>query len=224
MTRKTPSEFGGRGGRLAHISSEVPVSVQAYARALGRTELFRRFYQVRRLPFPAQFAEQLERIETLRDSEQTAALEALNEAIFRNLTKQLFDDARSAASEDTAQGSATPREQIRELLRHLAQRNPYFALWIVYKNGINEHAIGENWGSYLVEELGADSAEEIAFAQAMSELDKLLILFHDRNQALPSLVFERIWFLHSLRGPERMAQARAVLGMLTAEMAACTSA
>jgi hypothetical protein len=224
MTRKTPTDFGSHGGRLAHISNEVPIPVQAYARALGRTELFRRFYQVRRLPFPTRFAEELERVENLRDSEQTAALEALNEAIFRNLTKQLFDDARSAASEDAAEGSATPQEQVRELLRHLAQKNPYFALWIVYKNGINEHAIGENWGSYLVEELGADSADEIAFAQAMSELDKLLILFHDRNQALPSLVFERIWFLHSLRGPERMAQTRAVLGMLTAELAACTSA
>lgn len=224
MTRKTLSELGGRDGRLAHISNEVPVPEQAYARALGRTELFRRFYQVRRLPFPTRFAEELKRVESLRGSEQTTALEALNEAIFRNLTKQLFDDARSAASEDAAQGSATPQNQIRELLRHLAKKNPYFALWIVYKNGINEHAIGENWGSYLVEELGADSAEEIAFAQAVSELDKLLILFHDRNQALPSLVFERIWFLHSLRGPERMAQARAVLGMLTADMAACTSA
>lgn len=224
MTRKTPTKFGSHDARPAHVSSEVPAPVQAYARALGRTDLFRRFYQLRRLPFPARFAEELERVEALRDSEQTAALEALNEAIFRNLTKQLFDDARSAASEDTAEGSATPQKQIRELLRHLAQKNPYFALWIVYKNGINEHAIGENWGDYLVEELGADSAEEIAFAQAMSELDKLLILFHDRNQALPSLVFERIWFLHSLRGPERMAQTRAVLGMLTAELAACTSA
>ena len=40
----------------------------------------------------------------------------------------------------------------------------------------------------------------------------------------PGLSFERIWFLHSLRGPERMLQTHAVLGMLTAELAACTSA
>jgi hypothetical protein len=224
MARKTLSEFESHDDWMAHVNSEVPVPVQAYARALGRTELFRRFYQLQRLPFPARFAEELERVEALQDSEQTAALEALNDGIFRNLTKQLFDVARSATSEDTAQRSTTPQEQIRKLLRHLAHKNPYFAFWIVYKNGINDHAIGENWGRYLVEELGADSADEIAFAQAMSELDKFLILFHDRNQPLPSLAFERIWFLHSLRGPERMAQARAVLGMLTAEMAACTSA
>jgi hypothetical protein len=58
----------------------------------------------------------------------------------------------------------------------------------------------------------------------MVELDKLLALFHDGNRVLPGLAFERIWFLHSLRGPERMLQTRAVLGMLTAELAACTSA
>jgi hypothetical protein len=58
----------------------------------------------------------------------------------------------------------------------------------------------------------------------MVELEKLLSLFHDRNRALPGLSFERIWFLHSLRGPERMLQTRAVLGMLTSELTACTSA
>ena len=68
------------------------------------------------------------------------------------------------------------------------------------------------------------SADEVAFAHAMVELDKLLGIFRDRNLALPSLGFERIWFLHYLRGPERMAQTRAVLGMLTAELAPCTSA
>jgi len=58
----------------------------------------------------------------------------------------------------------------------------------------------------------------------MAELDKLLTLFHDDNRELPSLSFERIWFLHSLRGPERMLQTRAVLRMLTSELTACTSA
>jgi hypothetical protein len=58
----------------------------------------------------------------------------------------------------------------------------------------------------------------------MAELDKLLTLFHHENRELPSLSFERIWFLHSLCGPERMLQTSAVLGMLTAELATCTSA
>ena len=58
----------------------------------------------------------------------------------------------------------------------------------------------------------------------MSELDKILNLYRYWNRALPSLAFERIWFLRYLRGPERMAQTRAVLGSLTTELVACTSA
>ena len=53
---------------------------------------------------------------------------------------------------------------------------------------------------------------------------RLLTLFHDDNLPLPRLAFERIWFLHYLRGPERMAQTCAVLGTLMAELGACTSA
>ena len=95
---------------------------------------------------------------------------------------------------------------------------------MIYKRAVSDHSIAEDWDEYLLQELGAESAEEIAFAQAMAELDKALSLFRDRNRALPSLSFERIWFLHYLRGPERMAQTRAALGMLTAELTACTSA
>ena len=82
----------------------------------------------------------------------------------------------------------------------------------------------KNWDDYLLQTLGAESADEVAFAHAMVELDKLLGIFRDRNLALPSLGFERIWFLHYLRGSERMVQTRAVLGMLTAELVPCTSA
>ena len=81
-----------------------------------------------------------------------------------------------------------------------------------------------SWDEYLLSELGTESGEEIAFAHAMVEFEKLLTLFHDRNWLLPGLSFERIWFLDSLSGPERMLQTRAVLGMLIAELAPCTSA
>jgi hypothetical protein len=119
----------------------------------------------------------------------------------------------------------SPREQIRELRRHLAQKNPYFALWVVYKKGCEATTRSPRIGTSIsFRNSEPESAEEIAFAHAMVELDKLLTLFHDGNRVLPGLSFERIWFLHSLRGPERMLQTRAVLGMLTAELTACTSA
>ncbi len=224
MIRKTPFDFRSHDGWLAHVREHIPVPEQPYALAFGRTELFRRFYQTQGLPIPTQFGEELERVKTLQDPERTVALETLNEAMFRSLTKLLFNRARPTRSDDDAQSSASPREQIRQLLGHLTQNNPYFALWVAYKKSVNNRTIDEQWSEYLDQELGPERTEEIAFAQAMVELDKLLTVFRDSNVALPSLSFERIWFLHCIRGPERMAQPRAVLGMLTAELVACTSA
>jgi hypothetical protein len=223
MTRKTPSDFGSHDDWLIHVRRGMPVPEQPYALALRRIDLFRSFYRMQGLPFPAQFAEELERVETLHDPMRTAALDALNDKNLGSLTKQMVDQVGPTSTEDVAH-SPSPREQIRELCDHLAQRNPYFMLWLVYKRDVTDHSVAEQWGEYLIQELGAESAEEIAFAHAVVELDKLLALFHDGNRVLPGLALERIWFLHSLRGPERMLQTRAVLGMLTAELAACTSA
>jgi hypothetical protein len=201
----------------------MPVPEQPYALALGRIDLFRSFYRMQGHPFPAQFSEEFERIEMLHDPRRTAALEGLNDTILETLTKHFFDRIRTTPSEDVAH-SHSPREKIQELRNHLAQRNPYFRLWVVYRIGLTDGRIAEEWDEYVLQELGAESAEEIAFAHGMVELDKLLALFHDRNWALPGLAFERILFLHSLRGPERMPQTRAVLGMLTTELTACASA
>jgi len=224
MSRMTPANFSNHDERLTYVRSEIPVAEQPYEVATGRTELFRSFYRVRQLEFPCQFAEQLERIDKLDDPGRTAALEALNDTIFRSMTKHLFEDARVVSGGDDAQAPASPKAQVDQLLSHLAQRNPYFALWMVYKKGAPERSMVEKWDEYLLETLGGERSEEVAFAHSMVELDRLLGIFRDRNLALPSLGYERIWFLHYLRGPERMAQARAVLGMLTAELAPCTSA
>ena len=224
MTRTIPSDFGSHDDWLSHVRSEIAVSDQPYALALGCIDLFRSFYRMQGLPFPIPVAQEFERIEMLQDPERTAALEALNSEVLRNLTVHLFNQAQSNASESDSRTLPSPREKIQELRNHLAQQNPYFSLWVVYKSDVKDHPVAEEWGKYLLQELGARSAGEIAFAHAMVELEKLLSLFHDGNRVLPGLSFERIWFLHSLRGPERMLQTRAVLGMLTAELSACTSA
>ncbi len=223
MTRKTPSDFTSHDDWLSYVRSEIAVSDQPYALALGRIDLFRSFYRMQGLRFPTQFAEELERIETLHDPDRADALEALNDRILGSLTKQLSNRVPPTPSEDDSR-RPSPQEQIQKLLNHLAQQNPHFRLWIVYKRSVSDYSVAGSWDEYLLQELGAESDEETAFARAMVELDALLTLFHDGNLALPSLTFERIWFLHSLRGPERMLQTSAVLGMLTAELAACTSA
>ena len=224
MTRTIPSDFGSHDNWLLHVRREVPVPEQPYVLALGRIDLFRSFYRMRGLPFPNSVVQKFERIEMLQEPERTAALEALNDEVLRNLTVHLFNQAQSNAPESDSRTLPSPREQIQELRNHLAQQNPYFGLWVVYKRDVKNHPVAEEWSEYLLQELGARSAEEIALADAMVELEKLLSLFHDGNRVLPGLSFERIWFLHSLRGPERMLQTRAVLGMLTSELTACTSA
>jgi hypothetical protein len=221
---KTPSSFKSHDQWREHVRREIPVSEQAYALAYGRMQLFLTFYRMREVPFPTQFTVEFEHVENLHDPERTVALESLNDTIFRSLTTQLFNRARQTISEDETRLPAALREQIKELLSHLARKNPYFALWSVYKTGVSDHSVAEEWEEYLLQELGNQSVNDIDFTRAMVELDELLNHFHDENRALPSLAFERVWFLHYLRGPERMAQTRAVLGMLTAELGSCTSA
>ena len=224
MIRKTPSDFESHDDWLAYVRSEIPLPEQPYALAVGRMDLFRSFYRIQGLPFPTQFAEEARRIVTMQDPERTAALEALNDLIFKSLTVYLFNRAQSRTSIDKWWTPASPRRQIEELSRHLAQKNPYFALWSGYKSGVSERSVAEKWDDYLAQELGPHRVEEIDFTRSMVELDRLLTRFHDDNLPLPRLAYERIWFLHYLRGPERMAQTRAVLGTLMAELGACTSA
>jgi hypothetical protein len=224
MTRKTPSEFTSHDDWLSYVSREIDVSDRPCALAFGRVELFRSFYGMQGHEFPAPFATDFERIDDMHEPERTAALETLNKSILANLTQLLADQSRSSLSASDPLARRSSREQIHQLRSHLAQKNPYFALWTVYKNGEREQFITEDSHQFLLQQLGTECIEEIEFARAMAELDKLLTLFHDENRVLPGLSFERIWVLHSFRGPERMLQTRAVLGMLTAELAACTSA
>jgi hypothetical protein len=57
----------------------------------------------------------------------------------------------------------------------------------------------------------------------MVELERLLVWFHDQDIPLPRFFFERAWFLHLLREPERMTQTRALLSTLIAEIPPCMS-
>ena len=206
--RKTRSDFDGQEDWLAHIIRQRPVPERAYALASGRMELFRSFYRMQGLPFPAQFVKDLERIEMLHTPERTAELESLNDVVLRSLTKHLFNRGRPTISERDAQPPTCPRQQIGQLLNHLAQRNPYFALWVAYKRSVSDHSIAEDWDEYLRQKLGTESTQDIAFALAMAELDRILGIFRDRNWALPSLSFERIWFLHYLRDPDECSRPR----------------
>ena len=58
----------------------------------------------------------------------------------------------------------------------------------------------------------------------IGQLGQLLTHYRDNNLPLPQLLFERIWFLNWLRGPQRNLQARAVVQCLIEAMKPCASA
>jgi hypothetical protein len=224
MNDKTPSDFHNHDEWLSYMRENIPTTGQPYALACGRTELFRSFYALREQTFPTEFALELERLRALREPERTNKLEPLNQRILASLTKFLFDKAQAKANVADAIIPISPAKQVQQLLDHLTEKNPYFALRTVLKSGIGDNFDAQGWEDCLREELGPESEDDIAFTHAMVELDKFLLYFLDRNLPLPKHFFERCWFLHYLRRPERMLQTRALLNTLTAETEACASA
>ena len=217
MTTLSPSDFKDHADWVAYVRQCVPNSERAYTLVNGRTELFRRLYRARKQDLPERFERERQRIESLTEPVRTTALELLNEQIFADLTRRMFAVARVGVPESDALPAQTPRLLVDELVHHLVQKNRYFAHWRT------QQASGENQLATAIESLLIEP-EDAEFASAMADLGKLLTLFRDRDQALPALTFERVWFLHYLREPERMLQTRAVLNILTAEIGPCTSA
>jgi hypothetical protein len=224
MNDKTPSNFSNHDEWLSYVRENISAAGQSYALACGRTELFKSFYQVRNQKFPVEFAEELKRIHTLREPDRTTNLEFLNGQIFSSLTEFLFNQAQPKVVSADSDMPTLPRQQVQKLLNYLTGNNPYFTLWAVYKTGIRVNLDAESFENYLSRELGPGSEDDIVFARAMAELDKLLLYLHDRNLPLPKYFFERCRLLHYLRGPGRMLQTRALLNTLAAEIEACASA
>lgn len=136
MTKKIPSDFETHADWVAYVREHIPAGEQDYMLACGRTELFRSFYKIRKQNFPIEFAAELDRSEMLIGPARTIALEQLNERIFANLVQLLFLETRPAETEADTTASLTAREQVDELTRHLASKNPYYALWTAHRKAL----------------------------------------------------------------------------------------
>ena len=224
MPIRSRTEFANQEEWTAYVHDCVPVVEREYVLACGRTELFKSFYEVRKHKFPSEYVRDLERIQALSEPARTESLEHLNDRIFASLTELLLHSATPKQIEGAPPASTSPREQVQDLLNHLAEKNPYFALWINYKCQFAESVDAKDWDYFLSKELGPENEDAIIFSKAMADLDKVLCYFRDRNLSLPRYFFERAWFLHYLRGPERMLQTRTLLNTLAMESGECTSA
>ena len=217
-------DFGDHEQWTAYVRREIAPQEQGYVLALGRTELFRRFYEVRGRAFPEAFSREFEQIIRRNDPGRTEALVSLNDCIFRSLAGMLFAEARSVfAPMDTDEG-ASEGQRVEDILDELSERNPYFALCTDYRQAFGGRLDGAVWDRYLRGKLGSDAEDEIRFASSMMEMDSLLRYFREKNLQLPRHFRDRVWFLHYLREPERSVQTRAVLNTLVKEIEACTYA
>lgn len=223
MSHKTPSDFPRHDEWLSYVHDHIPADEQPYVLACGRTHLFRNFYKVRGRSLPLELENDLRRVQALPKPERMESLEELNKRIFTDITGFLFDQIRPRAVHIGAAELETPRQQIEKLRTYLTEKNRYFAIWTAYKRELRGQAPSAGWDQYVREQLGSDSEDDIAFTYVMAELDRLLLYFHDRNAPLPKYLFGRCWFLHYLRGPERMLQTKALLNMLTSEIGGCAS-
>ena len=223
MSYKTSSDFSSHDKWLSYVHDHIPAGEQPYVLACGRTGLFRNFYRVRDRSMPPNFEQEFRSVQALSEPERTERLEELNKRIFAGITEFLFDQLQTRIAPPDAVEPGSSRRQIEELRAYLIEKNRYFAVWAAYRRDLKGQLPSPEWDQYVREQLGSSNEDDVAFTNAMAELDKLFLYFQGRNEPLPRYFFERCWFLHYLRGPERMLQTKALLSMLTSEIDGCAS-
>ena len=223
MSYKTPSAFHSHDEWLSYVHDHIPADKRAFVLACGRTHLFSNFYRVRNRFIPPELEQELRSVHSLPEPARTEHLEELNKRIFADITRFLFDQVQPRLVAPDAVEPQSSRRQIEELRAYLMKKNRYFAVWAAYQEEIKGQAPSVEWEQYVREQLGSGPEDDIAFTHAMADLDRLLLFFQGRNAPLPKYFSERCWFLHHLRGPERMLQAKALLNMLTSEISGCAS-
>jgi hypothetical protein len=213
---KSPNDFSNHEDWEQYVLETVAAEQVAYALEFGRTRRFLRFYELRDKQFPVEFTDEVGRLQVLDDTERTDGLRTLNGRIFADMTNFLME---AACAEHDVVIDEPPCQEIERLLAYIGKTNPWFALWVAYKNRPAD-AGARAWRDCVRQTLTTASEDDVVFALLMSQLGELLYLFRDNDRALPRLFFQRIWFLHyyrSDRSAERNIQARALVqGLLEA--------
>jgi hypothetical protein len=220
---KSPIDFSNHEDWEQYVLETVAAEEVAYALELGRTRRFLRFYELRDKQFPVEFTYELDQAQALTDPNRTVQLRALNGRIFATMINFLM---QPAAAQNAVVIEESPCQEIQRLLDYVGETNPWFALWVAYKN--RPHELNElAWGDCVRQTLKEAPDYDIEFALLMSQLGELLHLYRDNDRALPRLFFQRIWFLHycrSDRSVERNLQARALVQGLLEAMDSCAFA
>jgi len=221
---KTRNDFRNQEDWLAFVHETVATDDIPFTLAMGLTEMYRQFYELRSQPFPERFSSEIERITELTEPARTRELQILNDTIMGDMIQFLFTAAAGSATGGNSPYPGTPREVIDQLLEHLRTKNPYFALWADYKDKVSGRDDAPEWREYVVRTMGVGEDREIEFAHLMSELGRCLDLYHQREMALPKHFYFQIWFLYRTHGPERNPMTRALVQELVEGLEPCASA
>jgi hypothetical protein len=211
-----------------YVRAFVPAEEVDYVLAFERTQLFLRFYKLRGIELPTEVKAELDRIAKLNDPERTEALEAFNDWLLATNTMQLMLGNRSLNVEANYSDTPTdPRAQIDTLLDHMGRTSPCFVFWRHYTKDVDTVS-RPSWEEFIAtlhrNELPKNTSSDREYALLIGQLGQLLAYYRNENLALPQLLYERIWFLDRLRGPERTLQARAVVQGLIEGIKPCASA
>jgi hypothetical protein len=220
---KSPNDFTNHEEWEQHVRETVAAEEVAYVLEFGRTRRFLSFYELRNQQFPVEFADELVRLQTMTDPDRTKQLRTLNRRIFADMTDFLM---QAATEQNDVVIEEPPCQEIKRLLDYIGKTNPWFALWVAYTSRPSELR-DLAWDDCVRQALAESSESDIDFALLMSQLGELLHLFRDKNQSLPRLFFQRIWFLHyyrSARNEERNLQARSIVQGLLEAMDSCSFA
>lgn len=220
---KNRTEFRNPDEWKAYVQATVPPEDVPFTLAMGLTDTFREFYEMRSQPFPERFSLEVERISALAEPERTKKLDALNNSIMGDATRFLMK-AVGVSPDSEPMYEFTPRGTIEELQEHLRTKNPYYALWTHYQDNIAGHEDAPEWREYVVKTMGIGAEREIDFAILVSEMGQCLELYHERGMRLPKHLYFQIWLLYRSNGPERNAMTRALAQELVEGLEPCGSA
>ncbi|WP_158790033.1 hypothetical protein [Granulicella sp. L60] len=220
----TPNDFRNQDEWLAFVQETVATEDVPFTLAMGRTGMYRQFYELRSQPFPERFSTEIERISALAEPARTYDLETLNDTIMGDMIHFLFTPAAGTSTERDCPYPVTPREVIDQLLEHLRTKNPYFALWTHYKDNVAGQDGAPEWRDYVVRTMGVGEDREIEFAHLMSELGRCLDIYYQHETPLPKRFYFQIWFLYRTNGPERNTMTRALVQDLVEGLEPCASA
>lgn len=221
---KSPTDFIDPKEWREYVHCSVSSEEVPYTLAFGRTILFARFFEARNQTLALCFCVELADIVSLQEPERTRALETLNDRIFAEMTRFLATAVPPAPPESEDILSLPGGELVDAALNYLAKENSYFRLWEDYSEQAKRGGVLLSWQEFVISSSGPNSEDEMEFALLMRQLGNLLHYFRARNLALSPQCLSRIWFLHYLRGAERIAQTRVLVQSLLEAMSACASA